>query len=230
MLLPASPTCSWLWWGPSLTEGTPDWSLLTSITGDLTPQPAWLALWFSPGDPQPPRCFYPSSGTEVIPPSPGTCLTSGLLISSCVGRMGLCLLPLPGRELRQQHGRGAIPGVVSGSVNQAIVTWFTKPCPKYYLFSHQLQCSGEWWYQWENSWWWLGQKQITFPLGKGHLWNFVDSPPHLLNTPFTQLFIFYFILLLFFYVCNCVSDQVHSMWAGSDTRRVKWDNPCFHHP
>lgn len=40
-----------------------------------------------------------------------SCLSdSGLLICSCVRRMGLCLLPLPGRELRQQHGQGAIPG------------------------------------------------------------------------------------------------------------------------
>lgn len=40
----------------------------------------------------------------------------------CEESGALCLLPLPGRELQEQRGQGAIPGVLSARVNQAIVT------------------------------------------------------------------------------------------------------------
>lgn len=50
------------------------------------------------------------------------CLSDLRTPGLCEENGALCLLPLPGRELRQQHGQGAIPGLLSASTNQAIET------------------------------------------------------------------------------------------------------------
>lgn len=95
-----------------------DWSSVTSRAGDL------MLGW---------HCGFPleipKQGGAFIPPSPGAGLTSGLLISRGVRRMGLCLLPLPGRAEAEQ-GQGALPGGASATVASKAWAW---------VLSQQLQ-------------------------------------------------------------------------------------------
>lgn len=96
------------------------------------PQPAQLTSCFSPRDPKPWSGLHPSMGTEVTPPSPGTQLTSGLLIygHASARRMGLCRCQAGNRMSRHRRSQGAVYGVVgnipltsqglSTSLNQAI--------------------------------------------------------------------------------------------------------------
>lgn len=108
VLVPASPGCSWLWWDPSLPEGTPKWSL-SSSTGD--PMPSLLG-WHRGYHLEIPKT------TEMLLSLLGhrsnfsRCLSAlrTLDFQLCEENGALCLLPLPGRELRQQQGQGTIPG------------------------------------------------------------------------------------------------------------------------